>query len=222
MKDKTDRLFEAIENPDRFSDDEIQKMLEDPGVQELYKQICKTADALTTTEDPDVDYEWKQFVSHQEKAVAKGFLHSLRIFFNRNVAAVLLCTVASLAVVAATLGVTYSLSHQVKVSEVTADVASVPAKSVQETTAVKDSVRIEESTPEEPRTVIFKDKSFGEMISEIAYFYGVSVVYKNEKSKELRMYFQWDQTLPLSEIVEQLNNFEQIKISVSDKTITIE
>lgn len=222
MKDKTDRLFEAIENPDRFSDDEIQKMLEDLGEQELYKQICKTADALTTTEDPDVDYEWKQFVSHQKKAVAKGFLHSLRIFFNRNAAAVLLCTVASLAVVAATLGVTYSLSHPATVAEVTADIASAPAKSVQETTTVKDSVRVDESTPEVPRTVIFKDKSFGELISEIADFYGVSVVYKNEKSKELRMYFQWDQTLPLSEIVEQLNNFEQIKINVSDKTITIE
>ena len=36
------------------------------------------------------------------------------------------------------------------------------------------------------------------------------------------MYFQWDQSLPLSEIVEQLNNFEQIRISISDKTITIE
>ena len=50
MKDRTDRLFEAIEHPDRFSDDEIQEMLNDPGMQELYKQICKTADALTTTE----------------------------------------------------------------------------------------------------------------------------------------------------------------------------
>ena len=222
MKDKTDRLFEAIENPDNFSDDEIQKMLKDPKMLELYKQICKTADVLTITEDPDVDYEWKQFISHQKKAVAKGFLHSLRLFFNRNAAVVLICTVASLAVVAATFGVTYSLSHPATVTEDTADIASTPAKSVQETTAFKDTTRIVESTQEEPRTVIFKDESFEEMISTITYFYGVSAVYKNEKSKELRMYFQWDQTLPLHDIVEQLNNFEQIKISVSDKTITIE
>ncbi|WP_304375143.1 DUF4974 domain-containing protein [uncultured Duncaniella sp.] len=222
MKDRTDQLFEAIENPDHFSDEEIQEMLDDSGIQELYRQICKTADALTTTEEPDIDLEWEQFVSRQKKPVTLGFLHSIRAFFNRNVAAVLLCTVASLVVVAATFGVSYSLSNRAIVTEVSADIASAPDKSVSGANLAKDSVQVDESIPEEPRIVIFKDKSFEEMISSIADFYGVSVVYKNEKSKELRLYFQWDQSLPLNEIVEQLNNFEQIKTSISDKTITIE
>lgn len=222
MKDRTDRLFEAIEHPDRFSDDEIQEMLDDPGMQELYKQICKTADALTTTEEPDIDREWEQFANHQRKSGAQGLLYSLRLFFNRNAAAVLICTVASLAVVAATLGVSYSLSHPAVNEEAIADSESATVKSRPEATSSKDSVQVYESTPEELRIVVFKDESFGEMISAIADFYGVSAVYKNEKSKELRMYFQWDRSLPLSEIVEQLNNFEQIKISISDKTITIE
>lgn len=222
MKDRTDRLFEAIEHPDRFSDDEIQEMLNDPCMQELYKQICKTADALTTTEEPDIDREWEQFANRQRKSVAQDLLHSLWVFFNRNAAAVLICAVASLAVVAATLGVSYSLSHPTVKEEAIADIESATVKFRPEATSSKDSVLVDESTPEELQTVVFKDESFGEMISAIADFYGVSAVYKNEKSKELRMYFQWDQSLPLSEIVEQLNNFEQIKISISDKTITIE
>lgn len=222
MKDRTDRLFEAIEHPDRFSDDEIQEMLNDPGMQELYKQICKTADALTTTEEPDIDREWEQFANRQRKSVAQGLLHSIRVFFNCNAAAVLICAVASLAVVAATLGVSYSLSHPAVNEEAIADIESATVKARPEAASSKDSIQVDESTPQELRTVVFKDESFGEMISAIADFYGVSAVYKNEKSKELRMYFQWDQSLPLSEIVEQLNNFEQIKISISDKTITIE
>lgn len=223
MKDRTDRIFEAIEHPDRFSDDEIQEMLDEPGMQELYKQICRTADALTTTEEPDIDREWEQFVNRQRKSVAQGLLHSLRVFFNRNAAAVLLCTVASLAVVAATLGVSYSLSPTaVNEEAMAADIESATVKSRPEAAPSKDTVQVDESTPEELRIVVFKDESFGEMISVIADFYGVSAVYKNEKPKELRMYFQWDQSLPLSEIVEQLNNFKQIRISISDKTITIE
>lgn len=223
MKDRTDRMFEAIENPDRFSDDEIQEMLDEPGMQELYKQICKTADALTTTEEPDIDREWEQFVNRQRKSVAQGLLYSLRVFFNHNAAAVLICTVASLAVVAATLGVSYSLSHTaVNEEAMAAGIESATVKSRQEAAPSKNTVQVDESTPEELRTVVFKDESFGEMISVIADFYGVSAVYKNEKPKELRMYFQWDQSLPLSEIVEQLNNFEQIRISISNKTITIE
>lgn len=222
MKDRTDRLFEAIEHPDRFSDDEIQEMLNDSGMQELYQQICKTADALTTTEEPDIDREWEQFANRQRKSVAQGLLYSLRLFFNRNAAAVLICAVASLAVVAATLGVSYSLSHPTVNEEAIADIESATVKGRPEAASSKDSIQIDESTPEELRTVVFKDESFGKMISAIADFYRVSAVYKNEKSKELRMYFQWDQSLPLSEIVEQLNNFEQIEISISDKTITIE
>lgn len=147
MKDKTDLLFEAIENPDRFSDDEIQDMLDDPGVQELYKQISKTADALTTTDEPDIDLEWEQFVNRQKKSVSQGFLHSLRVFFNRNAAAVLLCTVASLAVVAATLGVSYSFSHPAVKDEPIADIEPVTDRSMPETVASKDSVQVGETTP---------------------------------------------------------------------------
>lgn len=191
-------------------------------MQELYRQICKTADTLTTTEEPDIDREWEQFANRQRKSVAQGSLHSLRVFFNRNAAAVLLCTVASLAVIAATLGVSYSLSHPTANKEAIADIESATVKSRPEAASSKDSVQVDESSPEELRTVVFKDESFVEIISSIADFYGVSVVYKNEESEELRMYFQWDQSLPLNEIVEQLNNFEQIKISISDKTITIE
>lgn len=222
MKDRTDLLFEAIENPDRFSDGEIQEILDDPYMHELYKQICKTADALTTTEEPDIDYEWEQFVNCQKKSVAYGFLYTLRVFFNRNAAAVLLYTIASLAVVAATLGVSYSLCLPVVNREIIGNIESATDQTMSETASRKDSIHVDESTPEERQTVIFKDESFGKMISEIADFYGVSVVYKNEKSKELRMYFQWDQALLLSETVEQLNNFEHIKINISDNTITIE
>lgn len=216
MKDRTDRLFEAIENPDSFSDDEIKEILDDTDVQELYKQICKTADALTSTEEPDIDREWEQFVSGQKKSVTQGSLHSLLVFFNRNAAAVFLCAVASLAVVAATLGVSYSFSHSKVNTEFKQEIAEPAVRSD------KDLECVGKSTLDEPEIVIFKDVSFRNMISAIADFYGVSVVYKTEKPKELRMYFQWDRGLPLNEIVEQLNNFEQIKIGIADNTMTIE
>ena len=144
MKDRTDRIFEAIEHPERFSDDEIQEMLDNPGIQELYKQICKTADALTTTEEPDIDREWEQFVNRQRKSVAQGLLYSLRVFFNRNAAAVLICTVASLAVVAATLGVSYSLSHTaVNEEAMAADIESATVKSRPEVAPSKNTVQVD-------------------------------------------------------------------------------
>lgn len=44
----------------------------------------------------------------------------------------------------------------------------------------------------------------------------------NDSANELRLYFRWDKELPLDEIVGQLNNFEQINITLSDRTLIIE
>ena len=181
-----------------------------------------TADALTNTEEPDIDREWELFVCRQKKSVIPGFIKSFKVFFNRNVAAVLFYTIASLAVVAATLGVSYSFSRSKATSESKQGIEAAVGKTERAAIAERHSEQAGKHISEELCTVIFKDESFDGMISSIADFYGVQVVNKNEKSKELRMYFQWNQTLPLNEIVEQLNNFEQIDISITDNTITIE
>ena len=85
-----------------------------------------------------------------------------------------------------------------------------------------DSVPVGSALSEVRKTMILKDEPFDSVISSIADFYGVSVEYKSEKPKELRMYFHWDRSLPLGEVVEQLNNFEQIKLRIADSTIIVE
>lgn len=219
MKDKTDRLLEAIEHPERFSEEEINEMLEDGEIQELYNLMSKTSDALTKTSEPDIDKEWQRFVKkHDNTSQPKGrIIDSMRLFFYRNAAAILICTVASLAVVAATVGVAYSLDRPKKEELTQKDDEPVSYRAEE-----SDSVSISVISPVEPQTVIFKDETFSAMMDAIAGYYGASVNFKNDSSKELHLYFQWDQSLPLDEIIEQLNNFEQIRIDFTDNTLNIE
>lgn len=216
MKDKTDRLLEAIEHPGRFTEEEIRAMLEDPEIRGLYAILCKTSDALIATNEPDIDKEWRNFNerSRVNKRRAGGLI---RAFFCRSAAAAVLCAVASLAVVAATIGAAYSsgLTKNVRESPETTTLQAETAVSCDPTT---DKV----ADDSEPPTVIFKDASLGSIMAEVAEFYGASAVYRSDKAKELRLYLQWDRMAPLQEVVDQLNYFEQIHITLSDSTLYVE
>lgn len=221
MKDKTDRLFEAMENSARFSDDEIRRMLDDKETRELYGLMSKTADALTETEEPDIDAEWERFRARLPRPIKRvGSLpHIIRLFTGRKVAAILTVGV-SIAAVAATVAVTYSLVS-LKTEE-REQIAAKTAVSRPGQIVVEDKASIDSQIPGgEPMTVIFKNESFGNIISRIAEYYGATVKYSNENAKALHLYFQWDQRHPLNEIVEQLNNFEQIDLKLADDTITV-
>ena len=58
MTDKTDRLLEVLAHPENFSDAALSEVLRDPEMQQLYRLLSHTADALTETPEIDIDTEW--------------------------------------------------------------------------------------------------------------------------------------------------------------------
>ncbi len=84
MNDKTDRLLEAIEHPERFSDEELNALLSEPEIRELYDLMSKTSDAVAETPVYDLDKEWDTFVTNHYRS--KNFILK---FFNRHAAAVM-------------------------------------------------------------------------------------------------------------------------------------
>lgn len=216
MKDNIDRLLDALEHPDRYTDAELDQLLSDKEVRETYGMMSKTSDALTPVPNPDIDREWNRFkAEHQEVASARR-LNFLPSFLGRNVAAVIVGIVTSLAVVAATVGITVTImsdnrSAHDNTSTDAPEVISAPD------VAVTDSVKLSE-----PLTVVFKDESFETIISSIGRHYGTTATFKSDKSKDLHLYFKWEQNQTLAEVVEELNNFEQIDITLIDNVLTIE
>ncbi len=58
--DKIDRLFDAVEHPERYSSVEIKEMLKDPEVKEVFDLLDKTKSSLQAVEIPDIEDEWKK------------------------------------------------------------------------------------------------------------------------------------------------------------------
>lgn len=215
--DKIDKLLDAIEHPDRYSDSEIREMLQDPEVEEVFDMLDKTKSSLQPIATPDIDAEWKAFESAHRHLNAKSRFRIFN-FISRNIAASIAIGMVSLVAVAAVVGV--SVNYMLKHNE---DAVSEGAPASNEMVAVTDTVsEIKEIQTLTQDTIVFDNDSLETIINRIAEYYDCKATFSSETSKSLRLYFRWNQAQPLDEVIESLNNFERIHITAKDKTITID
>lgn len=215
--DKIDRLLDAIEHPDLYSEKEIKALLSDPEVREVYNLLDKTKATLTPISTPDIDAEWNRFSNLHPTKQHRTY----RIFnlFSRNVAASIAIGIASLAAVAAVVGA--SISYALNKNTDNQIVEIVP--DTKEDVASNDTILIIEQAPAvAPETIVFDNEPLETIINRIAEYYYYNAEFSTDAPKALRLYFRWNQAQTLDEVVESLNNFEQIHIYVKDKTIKID
>lgn len=218
MKDNIDRLLDALEHPENYSDAEVEQILTDPEAREVYDMLRKTADASAPVSEINLDEEWRRFEAKQPKR-RPVIPRWLSFMASRNAAAVIIALVGTLAVVAATIGVTHYFNAN-------KEMAQTEQAEQQKQTAIADSkVAPTDTIPTEttplPETIVFKGENLGKILADMAGYYGVTVKFNQDAVKSLQLYFEWDQSLPLNEVVEQLNNFEQINITLTDKALTV-
>lgn len=220
MKDDIDRLLKAIEHPDQFSDKEIENLLNAPETREAYELLCNTSSALAQTDNPDIDAEWQKFARAYQnpRQIRKPLFATI---LRRNAAAAIICAAASLAVVATTVALKHSFAAQ---EEKIPDVQTTqpPIAAIHSKEATNDTIITSRPVAGVPQTIIFKDEPLDRVLSSIVGHYDATVSFKSPSKKRLRLYFQWDKSLPLSDIVEQLNSFEQIDIKLDNNSLTVE
>lgn len=219
MKDNIDRLLDALEHPENYCDADVEQLLADPEAREVYDMLRKTADASAPVPEINIDDEWRRFEAKQPKR-RSNILRWLSFVTSRNAAAVVIALVGTLAVVAATIGVTH---YFIADKELAQTEQTEPQK---QTDIANANVAPTDTIPSEtiplPETIVFKGENLERILADMARYYDVTVKFNRDAAKSLQLYFEWDQSLPLNEVVEQLNNFEQINISLTDKVLTLE
>lgn len=116
-------------------------------------------------------------------------------------------------------GMTYAAIQMVRSSRTAMETAQ------QETVATDLSrqqadVQPNDSTDRKP--VVFEDVELETILNEVATFYQVEPVFKNEASKHIRLYFTWDKKKTLDDIIETFNKFDRIHITRYEKILIIE
>lgn len=218
MKDNIDRLLDALEHPENYSDADVEQLLADSKAREVYDMLRKTADASAPVSEINLDEEWRRFEAKQPKRRPVIF-RWLSFMASRNAAAVIIALVGTIAVVAATIGVTHYFNANKEMAK------TEQAEPQKQTAIANANVAPTDTIPSEttplPGTIVFKGENLKRILADIAEYYGATVKFNQDAAKSLKLYFEWDQSLPLSEVVEQLNNFEQINITLTDKALTV-
>lgn len=205
MMDKTERIIDMTEHPERYSEDELRKMLiDDDEGSRIYRTITELNAALTFEE-----------MAKSDKGEAKMRLsdkwNKLR-FINKTAAVIVAICLIS--------GITYAavaLIHHPSTPEKT----KVVATEVPESSSAKVSIEPASNVPA-PIVKTYEDAPLTTIVSDIATTFNKQQAYRSDKAKTLRLYFRLDTRRGLQKNIEELNTFENINIEIKGDTIVVD
>ncbi|MDE6796355.1 MAG: DUF4974 domain-containing protein [Muribaculaceae bacterium] len=214
---KYDTVFDIIDHPEKYPVDRLNEILSDPETREIYNLLCKADSAIEANEadkEVDVNAQWEDF-SRKHFIRRQTFL--TRFGSRAASIAVIICT--SLVAVAAGIAVTVAVmdhkSEPVTNKEMNAKTSAT--KEVSEVTTVQTDTT---EVPVAP--VMFENEPLETIMKTVAAVYEVEVKFNNEEAANLHLYYKLNPSLPLDEVVAQLNTFEQINITRNGNILTID
>jgi len=212
--DKYDLVTDIIGNPEKYSKDQLNTILSDPETRWLYNLLCKADSAVGHHMTVDVEKEWQTF-STRHKARLQ---HRPALWAGNRAASIAAVALTSLAAVA--LGITVTMSvidrkTSASAIETSAQVGTETYADIAEIQEPSDTAAL----PAAP--VIFEDEALRSIMATVARTYNVDVRFMNRQTADLHLFYKFDPTLTLDEIIAQLNTFEQIDIKRNGRIIEI-
>ena len=205
---KPDLLFRMMEQPQRYTADEWQAILADDECRELYTLMSKTqsafdavrADEMVT--DEVMDAEWKRL--ENKKNTPHSTLHKIAATF----IGILLVSGISLAAIQLWKSAPDASKEKEKIVETT------------DTTVVAKQTPILEESVDAP--VTYDNVPLEKMLSEIAAHYGVEAIFQSDSVRQLRFHFVWNREQPIDKVIENLNRFERLHVTLKHQQLIVE
>ena len=224
---KTDLLFQMLDNPDQYSDAQWQDILADDECRELYALMAKTKSATQTSQitDDEIDAEWQRLSQSKQN-------HAAVIPLWRKIAAAAAIMIALFGFTYAAIRTGFFGVEKIITSKETPhkveNVDSVATKDNKPTTQAisQDSEEnVKESTGEapvkaEPR--LYDNVPLEQILTDLSAYYHVDVEYRSEDVRSLRLYYQWEPDYSLDKVIEMLSNFEAFSIHLEGNKLIVE
>ena len=203
--EKIERLLDMIEHPEHYTEEEMQKILADEETREYYDLIIKADDAYTKSHDVDVDKTLKEFEKKHLQHLSWSKIAAVFIGI------LLVSGVTYAAIVLNRNPSEKQVSQKAQIGRVITD---------------KSAKNIDTETTDTDTTTTQKGQSFDNVelqtiLDDISSYYKLNVVYNSDKSRHLRLHFYWDKTKDAETIVESLNHFENVNITLTDSKIDV-
>ena len=194
-EEKLKRLLEMQESPERFTEEEIRQLMSDDDCRSFYQQMVRAADALHAQEGG---------VSSVERVKARPYFK-----IAASVVGVLMLS-----------GITLAAFHFASSSSPNDATPAVETTQTDSQTVVRQDAAKDTAVVASPKT--FENVALKDIVNELAASHHLTVEVKNSASAALRLYYPWNPQMPLQQVVEELNRFEKVQLTVKENTIVIE
>ena len=206
-EDNIRKLMEMLDNPDAYSEQEICDIIgHDENTRETYRMMVeiKRSSRRSQNDRPvDVDAAWKRFEqTHYQRRhsnvwmkVAAGFVGVLFVS-----------------------GISFAAISAVKHHN---ERKQAEQQSTRETVITPNAATLE-SVESDDQMVVFTNTKLEQILSEVAAYYGVTVEYKSADVRDLRFYYEWNRKAGIESVIDDLNRFAKVNITLNNKKITVE
>ena len=216
--DKITQVIDMMEHPERYSETQISEILQDEECRQTYLTMLEMRmafDKEATDKNMDMDEEWQKFANKHSQTHSQTHLASWQKIAASLVGVLMLSGIAFAAIH------TFS-SHRQPENVAVSDTTKLKVDASRDTTSMVGNQEKNTVAKKEMVHKTFDDVTLANMLGEMARYYGVKVVFRNEKAKQLRFYYEWNSENSLQQVVDELNNSQQMNISLDNDELVIE
>ena len=202
---KTDLLLQMMEQPHRYTAEEWQEILSDDEGRELYTLMSMTQSAVDAARadkevtDEMIDEEWQRLSSVQSS-------FQLRKFAAMLVGILMLSGIAFAAIHI----ISHSDSHKEKETVVVSNASSLTHQSSQS----QDTIGV-------PQPKLYENVPLSDIFDELSSYYQIKAVYRNDATRQIRLFYQWKPEYTIEKVVDMLNNFEWLQLELKNDTLYV-
>lgn len=211
--DKYDLVLDIIEHPENYTSEQLAELLVETETREIYNLLCKTDSAIEASRGIDVDAEWECFAQKRGRRPRLSYL-------GRGSRAASIAAIVGSSVVAVAAGIAVTVAVVTHKLEPVAKEATIVSTAMPATT--EDIITPADTVRSLSEPMMFENEPLEAIVKEVAAAYGVEVKFNNREVASLHLYYKLDTSLPLKEVVEQLNTFEQINIKQDGNILNID
>lgn len=216
-------LFDMQEHPEKYTDEQVERLLADEEAQEFLRDLAmaRMAGKKATPKKVDVDKAWKEFSEkyNQAKSISNGANTS---YHNRMQIAASIIGIIFLSGVA--LAAVQNGWLKFAVSDKVADNKTTTEQTVKQKPSADDSLKAvtaESKDSLDMKPVVFDNTELATILTQMTDFYHVKVRYDNADTQHVRLFFNWNKTKTLEQNLAILNAFDRIQIEYAERELVV-
>lgn len=202
QSDKLTQVLDAVEHPERYTDEQLRELLCDEECADYYRLLCDASSAYDEAleiDDTEINAAWQQIAGQKREK---------KMTFRKMV--------ATLLAILALSGISYAAIRMIQSRQETSSIISVSdnakpiGPSAEKQEAIADTIRI------------FQDAELQEILTEVTAHYRLRTEYRHDEARHIRFYVKWNKAEDVLPIIERLNMSEKVRIELADDLLIVE